>query len=238
MMNDPNFLKGITTKAEVIAPTELQNEVVNETSFDDLNNVNFKKEEVKEEVKIKEVKIKMNKKSKLIIDDDANDDEEGLFSDNPTVLCGKNKLVLIQKIKKYKALFKTELKGFKICKDQTEEQLNECIDEIQIKLQLGSIDGFILEGILQSLTYVETMSSKTKYNITGLSNLLKSNPQFNSLAKQLAMKYNKVSQIPVEIQLLLCVGGGAYMCVLSNQNKPNIPPPSNQSVNDFLNQKV
>jgi hypothetical protein len=238
MMNDPNFLKGITTKAEVIAPTELQNEVVNETSFDDLNNVNFKKEEVKEEVKIKEVKIKMNKKSKLIIDDDENEEEEGLFSDNPTVLCGKNKLILIQKIKNYKNSFKKELKNFKIRKDLTEEELNECIDEIQIKLQLNTLDCFIIDGIIESLKMVEGYSSKTKYNITGLSNVLKGNPQFISLSKQLTMKYGKFSQIPLEVQMGFVIMGGAYFCIVSNQQKQTINLPPNQNDIDYLNQKI
>ena len=47
-----------------------------------------------------------------------------------------------------------------------------------------------MDSIYTAMNLIEPLTSKSKYcNITGLTNLLKSNKQFNSLTKQMLLKY-------------------------------------------------
>ena len=69
---------------------------------------------------------------------------------------------------------------------------------------------------------VENGSKYTRHDITGCSEMLKANPQFNSLMKQMYVKYNVFHKIPCEFQLLLLVTTTAYICSAKNKNKANL----------------
>ena len=68
-----------------------------------------------------------------------------------------------------------------------------------------------------------------KYNIKGCADLLKSNLQFNSLTKQMYVKYKVLSNVPVEYQIVLIVATTAY--IAKSKNDMN-------NITDFLNQPV
>lgn len=142
------------------------------------------------------------------------------------------KLVLQRKIKQYEILFPTELAEFKksaISKkaNKSVDDLQTCIAEMDLLLSAGSvenIDNFILNSILECLRVVEPMSKfykigDEKYDISGLSNALKENPQFLSLCKRMLLKYNSYMEVPLPVQLLICVSIQATTIVLDNRIK-------------------
>jgi hypothetical protein len=89
----------------------------------------------------------------------------------------------------------------------------------------------VTEGILASLKIIEGVSARTKYNVSGLSIILGSNPQFHSLVKQLYLKYGgNYASVPPEYQLVFLVATSSYICVQKNANK--------SAMNDYLNTPV
>ena len=149
--------------------------------------------------------------------------QEEIYSNDPTTIYGKDRLVVMQKIQSYKLLFPVELKTFKICKDPSIEELENALMEIETIIELGSVDGFITDSIIQSIKLGEGMSAYTKnFNITGLAMLLKQNKQFHSLLKMLYLKYNTFSAIPPEAQLGMIVATTALICVQKNKSKSQI----------------
>ena len=147
------------------------------------------------------------------------DEECEIYSKKPTVILGENKLLLINKITQYKQLFKQQLKSFKIKKNATVEELEAYLEEIQVIISIGSIDAFILDSITSSIKMCEGLSSYTKFDISGLADILKSNPQFNNLVKVCYLKYGVFSAVPPETQLLFLVATSAYMCIQVNKEK-------------------
>ena len=157
--------------------------------------------------------------------------EDDIFSDTPTPIMGKDRLILQKKISQYKSLFADELKGFKVKKNASSEELKASLDEMETIVQVGTLDEFITDSVLQSIKVVEGVSSLTKgYNISGLSDLLKSNPQFHKLLKQLYVKHNTFAQIPPEYQLLLIVTTSSFICIQKNRNK--------NQINSYLNEPI
>ena len=59
--------------------------------------------------------------------------------------------------------------------------------------------------LLNSIGMVEFMSTRSKYNVKGMSARLRKNPQFTSLCKQLYLKFKVFSKIPLEMQMFLIV---------------------------------
>ena len=76
----------------------------------------------------------------------------------------------------------------------------------------------------------EGYTSNTKYDISGLSDLLKMNKQFNSLAKQLMLKYGCFMNTPPEYQLMMLVMSSSYIMINKNNNKSQL--------NDLFNEKI
>ena len=142
---------------------------------------------------------------------------------------GKNKRQLINSILKYKELF-SELKNFKIKKDSNVEELQQYIQEMQCVIETSTIDSFLMDSIYVAMSSIEGITSKTKYNISGLSNILKSNKQFNSLCKQMMLKYNCYSNVSIEYQTLLIIISSVYITVQKNSNRQNIE--------NYLNEKI
>jgi hypothetical protein len=145
-----------------------------------------------------------------------------LFSNEGTPIMGKNKLVLLKKVQQYKTLFPAELKAFKVKKNPSEKDLADALAEMEVLVEVNGVDGFLLDGVLQSIKLVEGASSYTQYDIRGCADLLKSNKQFHSLCKQLFVKYNVFSSVPAEYQLLLLVSTTAYICSNKNRGKAQI----------------
>ena len=155
---------------------------------------------------------------------EADDDEEG------TQILGREKLELYAKINQYKLLFpdNRQLQKLKIKKNASTEELVLYLNECDAYISTSSVDDFITQSILQSIKITEYVSSKTRYNLTGLSDMLKSNIQFNSLTKQLYLKYKVFSQVPPEQQLLLIVATSAWICLEKNKIKPTLEKQVNE----------
>ena len=135
----------------------------------------------------------------------------------------KDRILLQHKIKQYRILFPNELKKYKVSENATSKKLREHLEEIEIMVSLSSVDEFLMQGILQSIKMVEGFSARTEnYNISGLSDMLKSNPEFNKLVKQLYLKYNTFEAVPPEAQLLFIVATSAWVCKSKNQQKAKI----------------
>ena len=102
---------------------------------------------------------------------------------------------------------------------------------MEILVEFDSVDDFLTDSILSSIKVIENVSATTKnYNISGLSDLLKSNKQFHTLCKKLYLKYGAFDKIPDEYQLLILVSTTAYVCV--NKNK------GNNELDAYLNETI
>jgi hypothetical protein len=218
---------------------EEQNYITTNTEDDllnDLNNINYTEpptqQELKEQEKTqKQMKKDQEKQEKEFLKQIKNKDKKeirfnnivesnnDIFSDIPTEIIGRDKRTIINKITQYKNLFPKELNKFKVKKNCNLDELKAYLSEVESIVESSSVDSFITDSILQCLKLVEGGSKYTRYDITGLSELLKANPQFHSLLKQLYCKYNCFNKIPPEMSLLLVVTTSAYVCFNKNRNK-------------------
>lgn len=160
------------------------------------------------------------------------DDDDEIFSENGTELIGKEKRVLLIKVKQYKQLFLEELKTFKIKKNPTTEELKQAIEEMDNIISTKNIDNFLTESVLNIIKMVEPLSTYTRYNITGLCDILKSNKDFHKLTKQLFLKYNCYDNIPIEYQLCMIVSVSSFICIQKNQKKKEIEAFLNEDINN------
>lgn len=161
----------------------------------------------------------------------SDNDTDSLYGDEGTPILGRDKLVMMKKVKQYKTLFPEELSKFKIKRNPSIEDLESALAEMETIVETGGIDGFLMESVVQCLKLIEGVSANTKnYDIRGCADLLKNNKQFHSLCKQLFIKYNVFSAVPCEYQLILLVSTTAYMCTQKNKNKA--------SLNSYLDTKV
>ena len=147
-------------------------------------------------------------------------EDDTLFSERGTELFGRDKLELIARINQYKVLFpeNKQLKALKIKKNPSVEDLHAYLAECQAIVDTDCVEAFATETILQSIRFVEMGSSRTKYNIKGLANALKQNPQFTILCKQLYLKYKVFSAVPPELQLGMLIISTAYVVMEKNKN--------------------
>jgi hypothetical protein len=190
----------------------------------------IKKEQREMKKELKETIINDKREAKK--NKNKNDDNDSISGgDEGTPLLGKTKIILMKKIKQYKSLFPEELTKFKIKKNPNEQDLIDALSEMETLVETNSVDGFLMDSVIQSIKLVENVSSVSKnYDIRGCADLLKSNKQFHSLCKQLFIKYNVFSNVPAEYQLLLLVSTTAYICTNKNKNKDRI--------NDYLNETI
>ena len=159
------------------------------------------------------------------------DDAGSIFDEEGTPIVGRDKLVLLKKVKQYKTLFPDELKAFKIKRNPSVEDLEGALSEMAVIVEVGGVDQFLLDSVLQCIRIVEGVSSNyEKYDIRGCADLLKANKQFHSLCKQLFIKYNVFSAVPVEYQLVLLVSTTAYMCNQKNRHKGELNTYLDESV--------
>ena len=102
---------------------------------------------------------------------------------------------------------------------------------MDIIISTSNVDQFLTDSILQCIKLCEIPTSRLKNcNISGLSDMLKSNKEFHSLCKQLYLKYGVFSKIPPEYQLTILVSTTAYICMNKNKNK--------ESLQAYLNEPV
>ena len=201
---------------EMIEPQPEPEQPPSQSTINLVNNIRLKRNQ--------EPPVKTPRKSKTNADD-----EDDIFSKNGTEILGENKLLLINKITQYKQLFKAELKTFRIKKNANEEELEAFLAEMETIVSISSIDIFITDSILQTIRMIEGVSSySNKYDVSGLAEILKNNPQFSNLTKQIYLKYNTFSKVPPEVQLGLLVITTGYVCNLQNKKKKN----------DFMNQPM
>jgi len=228
---------------EIIEPEELEpleheqiEEIEEDELFlDDLNNENYCEPPSKGELKQNEKELKQQmkiqkryevKEKKINSIFETND----LFDDLGTEIIGRDRRVIINKMNQYKSLFPKELAKFKVKKGATVEELHAYLQEMSTIVECSSYDNFLSDSIIQSIKLVEGGSKMTSYDISGCADMLKANPQFNNLLKQLYVKYSVFSKIPIEIQMCLLVSTTAYICVNKNKNKA--------ALNEFLSQPM
>lgn len=181
--------------------------------------------QLKEHSKHKEKQFKIQEKVNSIYE---NND---LFDDKGSEIIGRDRRVIINKLNQYRSLFPNELSKFKVKKGATTQELNAYLDEMATIVETSSYDNFLTDSILQAIKMVENGSKYTKYDISGSAEMLKANPQFNSLMKQLFVKYNVFHKIPCEFQLLLLVTTTAYICSSKNKNKAHLEAYLQEPVN-------
>ena len=182
----------------------------------------FRKQEA-DEKRAEKLKVKQEKQAlKEAVLDDKPSYNSSLFVDSEgTQILGREKLELIAKINQYKLLFpdNKQIQHLKIKKGATIDELVLYLAECDAYISTSTVDKFVTDAILQTIKIGELVSCQTRYNLTGLSDMLKKNLQFNSLCRQLYLKYKVFSNIPPENQLALIVVTSAWVCVQANKNQ-------------------
>lgn len=158
------------------------------------------------------------------------DDKDDVFSSIPTEILGLDKRQLLAKILQYKSLFPQKLKSFKVKKNPTVEDLQLAVAECDAIVSTDCVEVFLTDSILQCIKLIETTTVKTKYDVQGLSDLLKQNEKFNNLCKQLYLKHQVFANVPPEYQLIMVVGTTSLLCIQKNKKK--------QELELYLNQPI
>jgi len=182
------------------------------------------KEQIKEQAKAhKKHEMKEKKVNNIMESSD-------LFDETGTEIIGRDRRVIINKLNQYRSLFPKELSKFKVKKGASIEELQAYLQEMSTIVECSSYDNFLSDSILQTIKLVEGGTAATRYDISGCADMLKANPQFNNLLKQLYVKYNVFTKIPPEIQMVLLVSTTSYICINKNKNKGLL--------NEYLNQPM
>ena len=189
-----------------------------EPTRDELKELKKESQILKEKQKLDALKEKESKKFLkkpelgIGIDDD-------IFSKEGSEILGKDIRLLQAKVIQYKQMFKKELKGFKVKKNATVEELEAYLGEIEVIINVDSTEAFVLDGIYSALQMVEGVSSlTTDWDISGLCSVLKTNPQFNHLARQLLVKYGSYSKIAPEYQCVFILVTTAWVVKMKNSH--------------------
>lgn len=170
---------------------------------------------------------KIEPKEKPIKSETKNEDIGG------SEILGKERRELLDKIHKYKALFPEKLKNFRLGKKLTKEYLESVILEFEAIIESDNVDNFITDGFLICLKQIEgTTANYKKYNISGMSDMLKANPQFHKVMKQLYLKYNVFNSVPPEHQLMMIIFTTSYICMDKNKRKAEIDSYLNEPFNE------
>ena len=154
------------------------------------------------------------KKAAKAVDDD-------LFSTKGTELYGRDKLELMSKIQQYKVLFSDNKKiaAMKVKKNASVDELQAYVAECDAIIDTDCVETFITESILQTISMAEFASTRTKYNIKGLSKMLRESPQFSKLCKQLYVKYKVFGSVPPEAQMGLLIMSSTWVCLEKNKKE-------------------
>ena len=211
-----------------LEPLEAENEdISNDPFLDDLNNENFQEPPSEKEQKLQEKEYKeqakIHKKNQLK-EQKVNSifETSDLFDETGTEIIGRDRRVIINKLNQYRSLFPKELSKFKVKKGASIDELQAYLQEMSTIVECSSYDNFLSDSIIQTVKLIEGATQPTRYDISGCADMLKANPQFNNLLKQLYVKYNVFSKIPPEIQMVLLVSTTAYICINKNKNKASL----------------
>ena len=213
---------------------EMQNDqYIDQNELDKKQNIEDKKQD-KIDKKQNKIDSKITKAQKLEekqqqIQKKLEEKQENKINESTEIIC-KTKRQLLAKINKYKKLFKSELSDYRINKNASEDELKIHITNIQDLLDSSEVDNYINDSIYHCIKMIEPFTSKTRYNLTGLSNMLKLNSQFDIMCKKLMLKYNCFTNTPIEYQMLMVVSTSVYLTVEMNKSKP--------AMEQFLNQKI
>ena len=245
----PDIGDEIIPDIETNSNTSRNEEEVNETfdlppidELDDLTNVNFNKKS--EKTQAEDILKKVITKKKETPTPTESNPGEGLLTkiinrrkekpqkvqinneswndDDATPILGKDRRILTSKIQQYKNLFPEILGKFKLKKNPTVEDLQEALDEMDVIVNCSSVEDFLNDSILQCLKMIEGASSYTRYDVSGMSDLLRQNKQFHQLSKMLYIKYKVFSNIPPEYQMVMLMATTAYVCVEKNKRKASL----------------
>ena len=183
--------------------------------FDDLNSLNFKPDEPPAKP-VKVVKAKEKQPSTFSLDSSnlleriknktvkttkptTEKYDDSMYSQTGSEILGRDKRILITKIRQYKTLFPDTFKTLKIKVNANLQELQSYLSEMDCMVECESVEQFVLDSILQCIKMIEGVSSYTKYDIQNLSDLLKQNKQFHKLSKQLFIKYKIFSALLLNI---------------------------------------
>jgi len=146
--------------------------------------------------------------------------DDDLFSNEGTPLLGRERIILLTKVQQYKTLFPQKVGKMKVKKNCTVEELQQLLDEMDCLINVTTLDDFITESIIGCIKIVEGATANLEnYNLTGLSDMLKQNPQFTTLCKMLCIKYGCFNAVPPEFQLIMVVATSAYICTTKNKSR-------------------
>ena len=225
---EPQFEPVLEPQSYEFEPLEAENEdISNDPFLDDLNNENFQEPPSEKEQKLQEKEFKeqakIHKKNQLK-EQKVNSifETSDLFDETGTEIIGRDRRVIINKLNQYRSLFPKELSKFKVKKGASVDELQAYLQEMSTIVECSSYDNFLSDSIIQTVKLIEGATQPTRYDISGCADMLKANPQFNNLLKQLYVKYNVFSKIPPEIQMVLLVSTTAYICVNKNKNKASL----------------
>ena len=189
------------------------------------------KKEIQEAQKEEKRQMQLDLQKQKIQDKEEKREEKKIKdSEEYSEIQGASKLTKINTIKKYKLLFPDELKDFTYKKNSSSDELSIIISELQTIVELSSIDDFLLNSIYDTLSMLEPYTVPTRCNITGISTMLKLNPNFTSILKKLILKYDLSTSTSPEIQLIIIITTSLYMTIQKNQHKSQI--------DNYLNQKI
>ena len=96
-------------------------------------------------------KIKKGKTEKPQIN---NDFDSSMFSQNGSEILGREKRILLTKIRQYKSLFPETFKTFKIKANASAQELQTYLDEMDSIVECDSVEQFFLDSILQSIKLI------------------------------------------------------------------------------------
>ena len=225
---EPQFEPVLEPQSYEFEPLEAENEdISNDPFLDDLNNENFQEPPSEKEQKLQEKEYKeqakIHKKNQLK-EQKVNSifETSDLFDETGTEIIGRDRRVIINKLNQYRSLFPKELSKFKVKKGASIDELQAYLQEMSTIVECSSYDNFLSDSIIQTVKLIEGATQRTRYDISGCADMLKANPQFNNLLKQLYVKYNVFSKIPPEIQMVLLVSTTAYICINKNKNKASL----------------
>ena len=100
---------------------------------------------------LERIKNKSNKKSN-------NDIDDSMLSQNGSEILGRDKRILLTKIRQYKSLFPDTFKTFKIKLNATSQELQNYIEEMDSIVECDSFEQFLLDSILQCIKLIEGVS--------------------------------------------------------------------------------
>jgi hypothetical protein len=198
-------------------------------------NERFLKAREREEKRLEKLMERENKKTSTKRKPKSQgQDDDLLFSENGSEILGREKRELISKLSQYKSLFPEELKKFKVKKNATPPELQQYLDEMETIVNTSSVEQFVTDSILHCIKITEQVSTYTRFNVQGLSDILNQNPQFHQLSKMLYIKYKIFSAMPIEMQMLMLISTSAYICKCKNDKSAKYEDVLNEPVNNNI----